>query len=537
VRSLLVSAVVAVICSGLVSLRETSSTFACVQPDESALAAAFDLAANGLLPPSYPALPAGDEARTIPPSLLKAVGWVESGWRQFAPAGKPLVSFDFGYGVMQITSGMAGAFGDPAGDIDLNSQSRIATDYEYNIAYGASILLSKWQSTPPIGSRDPSIIEDWYYALWAYNGWGWANNPNNPRFTRTGTPAEDPAAYPYQERVLYLVSHPPRDKDGNYLWRPVPVTLPPPSAIGTNPGPIVHLSTVHRQAPPVLSAVYRPTALAPSRPGTSQGVTVLVRNTGTSAWPAAGTGATSLTYDLLVPGTSLNHPLTPFSKGVVALGQAPVPLPHDVLPGHAVTFKMVVHTPSRTGRYILAWDIENGPGILGNAEGVLPYQQTLVADATSTPSEGVPTPTPGPRTAVETLVYVADTSVPDGTAMGAARPFIKGWLVFNNGKIGWGKGWILRLAHGTAMGTRSVAVPPTAPCRTALILLALKAPSRAGTYRQVWRLHDPMGRAVGDSLTVVISVNGSGSGTPVPSVTAVPTAGPPTPVPTATPVG
>jgi len=47
--------------------------------------------------------------------LLKAVGWVESGWRQFDNAGRPLVAPDFGYGIMQITSGMPGAFGNVTG--------------------------------------------------------------------------------------------------------------------------------------------------------------------------------------------------------------------------------------------------------------------------------------------------------------------------------------------------------------------------------------------------------------------------------------
>jgi len=189
--------------------------------------------------------------------LLKAIGWVESGWQQFTPGGLPLLSPDFGYGIMQVTSGMDGAFGRLHGSIDENSQSAIASDYQFNIAYGARILAQKWASMPRIGTGDPEILEDWYFALWAYNGWGWVNNPNNPRFARIGTPASDPASYPYQERVLYLVSHPPRDRVGNPLWKAIPVSLPGRAKVGATPHSYAP-QHIHREPPPAAwAARYR----------------------------------------------------------------------------------------------------------------------------------------------------------------------------------------------------------------------------------------------------------------------------------------
>ena len=53
-----------------------------------------------------------DETPYAPPTLLKAIGWIESSISQTdwytlsGGVGPALVSFDCGYGIMQITSGM-----------------------------------------------------------------------------------------------------------------------------------------------------------------------------------------------------------------------------------------------------------------------------------------------------------------------------------------------------------------------------------------------------------------------------------------------
>lgn len=69
-----------------------------VQPPVSALQGAFALTGQDRLPDGYPQ-PSGDWI--VPSTLLKAIAWTESGWRQFAAPGRTLVSFDGGYGLMQ----------------------------------------------------------------------------------------------------------------------------------------------------------------------------------------------------------------------------------------------------------------------------------------------------------------------------------------------------------------------------------------------------------------------------------------------------
>jgi hypothetical protein len=137
-------------------------------------------------------------ARDIPPKILYAIAFQESGWRQFDAAGKPLMSADGGIGIMQVTS---------YGDYDV---SRLKTDVDYNIAAGADILLEKWgyapSVVPVIGEGSRFCYEDWFYAVWAYNGWVAYNQ------------------YPY--KVWGLIA-----AGAGGLWTGVPVTPVPASAL------------------------------------------------------------------------------------------------------------------------------------------------------------------------------------------------------------------------------------------------------------------------------------------------------------------
>lgn len=512
----------------------SSTALACSQPQTWKIAAGFDLAASGSLPSPYPTFPVSSRVRVIPPSLLKAVGWIESGWRQFTPQGRPVVSYDFGYGIMQVTSGMPGAFGRVQGALDPDTQSRIITDYLYNVAYGARMLVQKWDRAPKIGDEDPTEVENWYYALWAYNGWGWVNNPNNPRFTRSGTPVTNPGAFPYQERVLYLVSHPPKDRAGNPLWTPVPVTLPRRKQIGRTPHSYVPART-HREAPLPLSAVYSSRPLRPLAPGGSETVTVRVVNTGTVPWLAGGDAAPSLSYHVLTPQSNPWQALSPFTPGVVAFGQDPVVVPGNIAPGGSATIRSTVVAPQKPGTYRIAWDLELGTQGWFSALGALPHVEELRVGGFHAAPTPKPTPTPTTHPALD-LRYVADTSVPDGTVLPPHSVFTKGWLVMNSGRAAWRQGDALHLISGPSFGGKVIAMPFTPPCRAANIVVSLRTPKYPGTYQSMWRMEDAQGEAFGDPLTLVVAVKRSPSGTPVPTPGSLPTP-PRLPTPTATPVG
>jgi len=197
----------------------------------------------GSNPPTVSKIRSGCTAPTtltprFPCEILKAIAWQESLWCQFCAPTSPsdqkgktsqtIISFDCGYGIMQVTSGMR------EGEQPSFDRQRVASDPAYNVAVGASILAQKWQATPCVGARDPGVIEHWYYALWAYNGFSFINSPNHPNYAPDrgsyDPKVDHPADYPYQERVLGLVEHPP-----NKLWQAVAVSYPDLADIARKP--------------------------------------------------------------------------------------------------------------------------------------------------------------------------------------------------------------------------------------------------------------------------------------------------------------
>jgi len=111
----------------------------------------------------------------IPPVLLKAIAWMESGWKQYELdpttgqplTDKPLMGRDgIGIGIMQISS------------YDPKDIERLKTDIDYNIEVGCQMLNQKWRAFPKIGDGDRNVLENWYFAVWGYNSWAARNNPN-----------------------------------------------------------------------------------------------------------------------------------------------------------------------------------------------------------------------------------------------------------------------------------------------------------------------------------------------------------------------
>ena len=169
----------------------------------------------------------------FPCELLKAIAMQESGWRQFCvptlPAdqvggpSRTIISFDCGYGVGQVTSGMH------AGENPAFDRDRVANDATYNLATGTQILASKWKATNCVGDNQPSVIEHWYTAAWAYNGLAYVNNPNNPNYD-SNRGVWDPTiggGAPYQEKVFGWIEHTPYDD-----WEPTALAYPNPGDIG-----------------------------------------------------------------------------------------------------------------------------------------------------------------------------------------------------------------------------------------------------------------------------------------------------------------
>jgi hypothetical protein len=145
----------------------------------------IDLRYQGLMSGPRAARAAPSPSLRIPPSLFKSILWIESSWSNasaavpFGGAGPVLRAPDCGYGLAQVTSGMSNETGTASG-----RQALIGTSFVFNIAEGVRILADKWNTAPrfrPIaGDGDPAALEDWYYAIWSYNGFAFSNHPLNP---------------------------------------------------------------------------------------------------------------------------------------------------------------------------------------------------------------------------------------------------------------------------------------------------------------------------------------------------------------------
>jgi len=169
-----------------------------------------------------------------PCELLMAIAKQESGWNHFCEPttppdqiGKPsqtIISFDCGYGVGQVTSGMHDG---ESPDFD---RQRVAADPTYNLATGTRILADKWRATSCVGDNQPSVIEDWYIATWAYNGLAYVNNPNNPNYAadppRGVWSPEAPHPAPYQEKVFGWMEY------AGGPWEPTEPAYPNPGELG-----------------------------------------------------------------------------------------------------------------------------------------------------------------------------------------------------------------------------------------------------------------------------------------------------------------
>lgn len=183
-----------------------------------------------------------DVPAVFPCVLLKAVALTESqSWRQFCVPTAPspgvssqtLIRSDCGYGLMGISRGMH------PGETSEFDPARLASDPGYNISVGAGQLAEAWRAMPCIGDRRIAVLEDWYFALWAYGGLSYSNNPSNPMYRADRAPFRDPTGlaaseYPYQEVVLGWIRNPPSAD----FYAGVRVNMPRRSEIcGTCGGP------------------------------------------------------------------------------------------------------------------------------------------------------------------------------------------------------------------------------------------------------------------------------------------------------------
>ena len=361
-------------------------------------------AANQLFPEDedfqLPALTIGEDrsevpSETIPPQILYAIAWVESKMAQAAyevdwgTLGAPKLSFDCGYGIMQITSSINNDGGLPS-----RYEALVGSHFAYNIAAGARILAEKWNDAffPIVGTHDPTFIESWYYALWAYNGWTGINHPQHPSKQPGrgiyGCDEERRWEFTYQELVLGCVINPPVVL-GSRLWEPLAISLPNLADLSADGMPL-DLDVFYAGLDAIYVEISAATAFAEMNmplPGGSQALAA-------SGDPSAETTRTRI---LGQPVLRLDERTLEISSSQLESGDVPLLIHND---GSGLLAWHVVETPSW-----LSINVSGGVA-LGEGHGFAPQPSRLSISAAA---GGVPEGSHRGRIALE-------FHYPDGTS-------------------------------------------------------------------------------------------------------------------------
>lgn len=114
--------------------------------------------------------------------------------------------------------------------------------------------------------------------------------------------------------------------------------------------------------------------------------------------------------------------------------------------------------------------------------------------------------TPG-ATCSDSLAFVSDLTIEDGTIVEPGSTLDKRWLVRNTGSCNWEEGYTLRLVAGEEFG--AVAEQSLVPARSgsdATIRIVFTAPDEEGDYRSAWAAYNPDGMSFGDPIYIVFIV-------------------------------
>jgi hypothetical protein len=142
-------------------------------------------------------------------------------------------------------------------------------------------------------------------------------------------------------------------------------------------------------------------------------------------------------------------------------------------------------------------------------------QAPLYLPPTIIPSPTVVKPTQPPATTqlagssgcTNVLSFIADVTIPDGTAVTAGSTMDKRWEVDNSGTCNWDDTYKLRLIAGPEMGAQTeLALFPARSHTRAVIRILFTAPDTPGTYRSAWQAFDPDGQPFGDPFYIEIVV-------------------------------
>jgi hypothetical protein len=109
---------------------------------------------------------------------------------------------------------------------------------------------------------------------------------------------------------------------------------------------------------------------------------------------------------------------------------------------------------------------------------------------------------------LDSLGFVADLTVPDGTQIARGVEVDKRWQVKNTGTCNWDSRYRLILVAGSELGLpREQALVPARAGAESVIRLLLISPVVPGLYTSAWQARNPVGELFGDVIYIEIQVN------------------------------
>jgi lipoprotein-anchoring transpeptidase ErfK/SrfK len=145
------------------------------------------------------------------------------------------------------------------------------------------------------------------------------------------------------------------------------------------------------------------------------------------------------------------------------------------------------------------------------AEGVAGSPPRSVETPTEVVAVAPPGPAPGPGSSgcAARVQFLADVTVPDGSAFGPNEQFTKTWRVRNAGSCDW-TGYHIVFVRGERMGALDQPIPDTPAGQAVEISVEMTAPGEPGDTTGYWQIQSADGASLG-TLTCVIVVEGAGA--------------------------
>lgn len=106
-----------------------------------------------------------------------------------------------------------------------------------------------------------------------------------------------------------------------------------------------------------------------------------------------------------------------------------------------------------------------------------------------------------------TLVFIRDLTVADGTIFAPGEKIDKRWLVENQGTCNWNSRYFLKFTGGQPMDAKiEQSLVPALSGSQAVVRIIFTAPDEPGKYRSAWQAYTPEPQPFGDPFFIEIKV-------------------------------